>query len=55
MTPVKTTGIYDKDTQQAVRQMQQLGGLEPDGKADKATWDKITRLYNIQDRPEIQS
>lgn len=55
MTPVKTTGIYDKDTQQAVRQMQKLGGLEPDGKADKATWDKITRLYNIQDRPEIQS
>ena len=55
LPPVKKTGIYDEDTQRAVQQMQQLGGLEPNGKTDKATWDKIPRLYNIQGRPEIQS
>ena len=47
------TGTYDADTEEAVRDFQRLGGLEPNGKTDKETWNQIARLYNIQDRDEL--
>ena len=51
--PVEINGHYDEDTVQAVKTMQKTAGLEPDGTTNKDTWNRITRLYNVQPRDEL--
>ncbi len=51
--PVDINGHYDEDTVQAVKSLQMTSGMEPDGKTNKETWNRITRLYNIQPHDEL--
>ena len=44
--PVPVTGIYDTDTEQAVRQLQQLSGLPETGILDRNTWNRLALLIN---------
>lgn len=39
-------GVYDDETENAIRIFQSLFGLTPDGKVDKATWEKIVEVYS---------
>ena len=39
-------GVYDSETKEAVQIFQSLYGLTPDGKIDKATWEKIVEVYS---------
>ena len=39
-------GIYDTQTQDAIKALQALLGLPQTGSVDRASWDAITRLYN---------
>ncbi len=41
-----TTGIFDFQTQEAVREFQRIFNLEVTGTVDKATWYKIKEIYN---------
>lgn len=36
---------YDQTTSEAVRVIQQMGGLEPDGAVDRQTWNLLVLLY----------
>lgn len=38
-------GVYGPETTEAVRVFQELYGLEPTGKVDKATWDTLYKAY----------
>ena len=38
---IKISGIFDEPTEQAVRIFQQASLLEPDGKIDRITWNRI--------------
>lgn len=40
------TGVYDRETENAVLAFQQIFNLEPDGIVGKATWYKIKMVYN---------
>ena len=46
LLPVSLTGVYDEDTAQAVRRLQTIRDLKPDGRTDKTTWDALTDTYN---------
>ena len=39
-------GIYDSETERAVRALQGILGLPQSGRVDEASWNDITRLYN---------
>ncbi len=43
--PVSLTGVYDDQTERAVRAFQQTYGLEEDGIVGRATWNDIYRAY----------
>ena len=43
---VETDGIFLEDTQDAVRQFQQIFNLTPDGVVGRSTWYAIERIYN---------
>lgn len=53
LPPVEINGYYDRDTEDAVRELQKRAGLETDGSTDKNTWDHIARLYNVQVHDEL--
>lgn len=46
--PLNSNGIFDEETENAVRAFQTLSGLEPTGIVDEATWNEITRVYREQ-------
>ncbi len=46
LTPPTITGEYDVATQNAVKEMQQYLGLEPNGLVDILTWNAITDRFN---------
>ena len=43
---VTESGVYDTETEQAIKSFQQINGLEPTGKVDAATWYRIVREYS---------
>lgn len=45
-TPVPISGIYTPQTAEAVRIFQFKNGLEPTGKSDRETWQKLYDEYN---------
>lgn len=45
--PVRMTGVLDEETQQAVRWLQALAGLEITGEIDKRTWRALARQYRL--------
>ena len=40
------TGMFDRETALAVRQLQEIAGLEQTGAVDRRTWDRIASLVN---------
>ena len=44
--PVEVTGVYDAQTEAAVRAFQELFGLEVDGVVGVTTWDTIASAYS---------
>ena len=43
---VLTDGIFDNDTEEAVREFQRIFGLEVDGIVGKTTWYNVQNIYN---------
>ena len=43
---IPLTGVYDEQTENAVRAFQQTYGLTPDGIVGRATFNKLTEVYN---------
>lgn len=43
--PVSTTGYLDNATQEGLKLLQTLSGLDPTGHLDKTTWNRLTRVY----------
>ena len=43
---VKRSGVYDEETENAVKDFQKRNLLEESGKVNKETWDAITRQFN---------
>ncbi|NLY68518.1 MAG: peptidoglycan-binding protein [Clostridiales bacterium] len=46
MTKVNVTGIYDAQTERAVREFQMHSKITPTGAVDFSTWEKIKAEYN---------
>ena len=44
---VRVSGVYDEDTQNAIRDFQTANRLQPTGEADKQTWNALASTYNI--------
>jgi len=44
---VQITGVYDAETEAAVRAFQQLQGLPVTGEVNKPTWNAMVRLYTV--------
>lgn len=42
---VTVTGYLDNATQDALKLLQTLSGMDPTGHLDKATWNRLTRIY----------
>ena len=40
------TGVYDEATENAVREVQRISGLEETGNTDLLTWTAVGELYN---------
>lgn len=51
---IELNGIYDQNTEEAVRHFQTTYGMFPDGEVDKITWDIITRAYNRRTHEYLQ-
>ena len=51
---VKRTGVYDKATEDAVKDFQRLNFLPETGFTDKATWNELANQYNIISGDYIQ-
>ncbi len=47
---VNTDGVFDTDTEEAVKAFQRIFGLTPDGIVGQATWYMIRRIYNAVKR-----
>ncbi len=43
----EVTGRFDENTLRAVMDFQRRNALPPNGKVDRATWNKITSIYNV--------
>lgn len=43
---LEATGVYDRVTEQAIRELQRINGLPQTGIVDIITWDRLARLYN---------
>ena len=51
-----TDGLFDSDTEEAVKNFQRIFNLSPDGVVGKATWYKIKSIYNaVKGIAELQS
>lgn len=44
---VKINGKYDDTTKEAIKNFQERNGLMPTGEVDKATWNALSRIYNL--------
>ena len=44
---VKINGKYDDTTKEAIKDFQERNGLMPTGEVDKATWNALSRIYNL--------
>ncbi len=42
----RTDGVFDTDTEEAIRSFQRINFLEPTGRVDKKTWDRLADSYN---------
>ncbi len=42
---VNPSGVYDRETADAVSELQEQNGLPVTGRVDNATWDMITALF----------
>ena len=51
---VAVNGIFDVQTEKALKSFQSLSGLEPTGEADPVTWDLLRKQYNILLNTELQ-
>ena len=47
MPPVRQTGILDRETEAAIRWLQQRSGLPETGAVDKITWKYLTAHYRL--------
>ena len=47
---IKRSGIYDSETQGAVRYFQERNGITPTGRVDRETWDALAIQHNLLDR-----
>lgn len=45
--PVELTGLFDEDTEEAVRSFQEKNFLPATGRVGKLTWDLVTDQYNL--------
>ena len=43
---INTNGRFGKDTEDAIKKLQDISGLNANGEVDKATWNYIAVLYN---------
>ncbi|MBO7309783.1 MAG: peptidoglycan-binding protein [Clostridia bacterium] len=43
---ISESGVFDEQTEQAVREFQLKNGLPPTGKVDRTTWNRIVREYS---------
>ena len=43
---VVVNGLFDEETERALRQLQQVFGFEPHGSLDRRTWDRLAQTYN---------
>lgn len=43
---VGSSGVYDQNTSDAVKNLQTAAGLDQNGETDKMTWDFLASLYN---------
>lgn len=46
LLPVTSTGIYDAETENIVRQLQEIFSLPQTGIVNKATWNRIAKFYS---------
>lgn len=46
LSAVAVNGVFDGATVAAVQQLQRVFGIEPHGRLDRRTWDRVTALYN---------
>ena len=44
------TGTFDRETENAVKEIQRQAGLTPDGRVDPVTWNVIAGRYNRESR-----
>jgi len=44
--PVTLSGVFDNETEVAVKQLQNIFGLENHGKVDRKTWNRLSRLHS---------
>ena len=51
---IKRTGVYDKATEDAIKDFQRLNFLPETGFTDKATWNELANQYNIISGDYIQ-
>ena len=45
ITPPPIDGIFDRDTERALREFQAMQGLPVTGRADRRTWDELYSMY----------
>ena len=44
------TGTFDRETEEAVKEIQRQAGITPDGRVDPVTWNVIAARYNRESR-----
>lgn len=44
---VAVTGSFDKNTEQTVKELQNIFGYEKNGRVDRKTWNKLADLYSV--------
>ena len=44
---LEINGVYDDETENAIRQFQEINLLPPTAQTDRATWDSLARIYNL--------
>lgn len=43
---ITESGVYDEETEKAIKRFQEINGLPPTGRVDAATWYRIVREYS---------
>ena len=55
-SPIEPSGLFDSNTEAAVRDFQEIFNLSPDGVVGKSTWYKIKSIYNaVKGIADLQS